>query len=692
MNEVRYPFSRFPVFLSVAWNNLNNVVNFAQNFRLLNLLILLLVVVLLLAVPFVPNRMKGYAALFASLCVTVASSAAAVSALSGNTVNITIASDFIWGNVSFAVDSLSAWFILIVNLIVAPGTWYSLGYLRGHAPSANFGLHNVMLVWVHVALCMVCMLQNSLAFIFVWEIMSLSSFLLVIFENRHRDVLRAGINYLIQMHISVMCLLTAFLIVYQSEGTFAFAGIASYFATHNPLPVFLLFFAGFGFKAGIVPLHTWLPHAHPAAPSHVSGVMSGVIVKMGIYGIFRIISFLHSDFLLIGNIVLITGMVTGIYGILHASVQTDIKRLLAYCTIENVGLIVMGTGLGLVGQHADNSFLMLAGYGSALFHVLNHALSKLLLFMSAGAVYHNLHTRDMDKMGGLFKVMPRTATLFLIGCLAIAGLPPLNGFLSEFVLFFGFMKGILAADTTESIIIVMAVMAIALIGGLSVLTFTKSFGVMFLGVARAPLPPDLGEPPVTMRRPQYLLVALMLIVILTPFASFGLVSDIVSAVFCIPHHSTEMANLSILLQKVSLVMVIFVALVTALLILRKMIARRLPAKEGDTWGCASTYPAPRAQYTGGSFTKSVGKLFGGLLPFRKKFRRITDNDIFPTSARYTYAYGDCVETFIFAPIGKLFKRLSAVSLHIQDGRLQWYILYGLLFIIAIILLTWINAL
>jgi formate hydrogenlyase subunit 3/multisubunit Na+/H+ antiporter MnhD subunit len=657
---------------------------------LLNLLILIFIVVLLLAVPFVPNRMKGYAALFATLCVTVVSSLAAVSALSGNTTDITIAGNFIWGNVSFVVDPLSAWFILIINLIVVPGTWYSLGYLRGHAPSANFGLHNVMLVWVHVALCLVCMVQNGLAFIFVWEIMSLSSFLLVIFENRQRDVVRAGINYMIQMHISVICLLIAFLIVYQSEGTFDFAGIASYFSTHNPLPVFLLFFVGFGFKAGIVPLHTWLPHAHPAAPSHVSGIMSGVIVKMGIYGIFRIISFLQSDFLLIGNIVLITGMVTGIYGILHASVQKDIKRLLAYCTIENVGLIVMGIGLGLVGQHADNSFLMLAGYGSALFHVLNHALSKLLLFMGAGAVYHNLHTRDMDKMGGLFKVMPRTATLFLIGCLAIAGLPPLNGFLSEFVLFFGFMKGILASSTTESIIIVMGVMAIALIGGLSVLTFTKSFGVMFLGAARTSHPPDLGEPSAT-RRPQYLIVALMLIVTLTPFASFGLVSDIVSAVFYIPHHSPEMANLSILLQKVSLVMIMFVAIVITLLILRKIATRRLPERKSDTWGCGSTYPAVRAQYTGGSFTKPVGKLFGGLLPFRKKFRRIADNDVFPKSARYAYSYGDCVETFIFTPIGKLFKRFSAVSLHIQDGRLQWYILYGLLFIIAIILLTWLNV-
>jgi formate hydrogenlyase subunit 3/multisubunit Na+/H+ antiporter MnhD subunit len=656
------------------------------------LLFFFITVALLLAIPFIPNRFKGYAALFVSIWIATVSSVAAVSALSGKLISLTLASEFIWGSVTFAVDPLSAWFILIINLIVVPGVWYSKGYLHGHAPSANLGLHHVMLVWMHLSLCMVCMVQNGLAFIFVWEIMSFSSFLLVIFDNQQRVVLQAGLNYLIQMHISVICLLIAFLTVFQSEGNFEFAGIRSYFASHNPLPVFLLFFAGFGFKAGIIPLHTWLPHAHPAAPSHVSGIMSGVIVKMGIYGIIRIVSYLQSDFLLIGNIVLITGMCTGAYGILHASVQKDIKRLLAYCTIENVGLIVMGIGLGLVGQHNDNSFLMLAGYGSALFHVLNHALSKSLLFFGAGSVYHSIHTRNMDKMGGLFKKMPRTSVLFLIGTMAIAGLPPLNGFLSEFILFFGFVNGFMVSGNTENIVIVIGVAAIALIGGLSVLTFTKSFGVMFLGNPRTPLPPDLTEPSAAMRHPQYLLVAIMLLISLVPFASFGLVTDIVTSAFYIPHNSVEMTNLCILLQRVSLAVVMFVALVLVVISLRNMAVRRRPERQSDTWGCGNPHTDAHIQYTGSAFSKPVGKLFGSLIPFRKKFRRIDDNDIFPNSARYTYSYSDWVETTVFMPFSKLIKRFSSVSLHIQDGRLQWYILYGLLFILAVSLLTWLKVL
>jgi formate hydrogenlyase subunit 3/multisubunit Na+/H+ antiporter MnhD subunit len=645
----------------------------------------------LLAVPFIPDKYKGYAALVASLWIAVISSAMSVAALAGEEVEFTLVTSYIWGNIPFAIDPLSAWFILVVNLIVVPGVWYSPGYLRGYGQSANLSLHYVMLVWMHLSMIMVCMVQSGLAFLFVWELMSLSSFLLVIFDNQQRSVLKAGLNYLVQMHISVICLMVAFFIVYQSEDGFEFSRIGEYFATHNNVPLFLLFFVGFGFKAGIVPFHTWLPHAHPAAPSHVSGIMSGVIVKMGIYGIFRMVTFLQSDLLLIGNTVMVAGIVTGVYGILHASVQKDVKRLLAYCTVENVGLIVMGIGLGLIGQHAGNAFLVLAGYGSALFHVLNHALAKALLFFGAGAVYRTVHTRNLDRMGGLANIMPRSANLFLAGALAIAGLPPLNGFLSEFVLFFGFIKGVMLANTAENIIIILGVTAIALIGGLSVLTFTKTYGTMFLGTPRTPLPPDSSEPAADMRRPQYVLAAIMVLVMLVPFVSFGVVSGVVSGTFDIAWKLLPgVAGLTGLLQKVSLVLVMFTAVVLAVLSLRNIATRRLPERRGDTWGCGSLQPGTRMQYTGSSFTRPMSKLFGSLLPVRKNYKRVLPEDVFPRRARYAYVYDDWVEARLIRPVARLIKRLPAMSLHIQDGRLQWYIMYGLLFILAIILLTWLK--
>ncbi len=646
---------------------------------------------ILTVVPFIPNKYKGYAALIASLWIAVVSSAISVAALAGQDVSYTLVTSYIWGNVPFAVDSLSAWFILVVNLIVVPGVWYSLGYLKNDEQSANLSLHYVMLVWVHLAMVLVCTVQSGLAFLFVWEIMSLSSFLLVIFDNRQRSVLKAGLNYLVQMHVSVICLMIAFFIVYQSEGGFEFSKIGDYFTEHDNIPLFLLFFVGFGFKAGIVPFHTWLPHAHPAAPSHVSGIMSGIIVKMGIYGIIRMVTFLQSDLLLIGNLVMAAGMVTGIYGIIHASVQKDVKRLLAYCTVENIGLIVMGIGLGMIGQYVDNAFLVLTGYGSALFHMLNHALTKALLFFGAGAVYRMTHTRDMDKMGGLAKLMPKSAVLFLIGSLAIAGLPPLNGFLSEFILFFGFIKGVMLPDTVESIVIILGVTSIAIIGGLSVLTFTKTYGIIFSGTPRTPLSADIHEPSVSMRRPQYVLVAAMLFIVLLPIVIFGVISGIISDTFGLWEQSPEIIGFAGLMQKVGLVLVMFTAFVLIILTLRNMIGRRLPERTGDVWGCGSLQASSRTQYTAGSFTKPMSKLFGVLLPVRKNYKRVHREDIFPKRARYVYTYDDWVEARLIRPTGRLIKRLSSVSLRIQDGRLQWYILYGLLFILAVILLTWLKV-
>ena len=641
-------------------------------------------------VSFVPNKYKGYAALAVSLCVAAASSACSVIALTGREPGYTLTTDYVWGNIPFVVDSLSAWFILAVNLIVVPGVWYSRGYLKNEEPTANLGLHHAMLAWMHWAMIMVCTVQNGLAFLFVWEIMSLASFLLVIFDNRQKSVLKAGLNYLIQMHVSVICLMVAFLLIHQSEGGFEFSRIGEYFATHNNIPVFLLFLIGFGFKAGIVPFHTWLPHAHPAAPSHVSGMMSGVIVKMGIYGIFRMVTYLHDSLLPLGNLLIAVGIVTGIYGILHASVQKDIKRLLAYCTIENIGLIVMGIGLGMVGQYSDNAPVMLAGYGSALFHVLNHALSKALLFFGAGAVCQVVHTRNMNRMGGLAKIMPKSAGLFLTGSLAIAGLPPLNGFLSEFVLFFGYIKGVMLPGAAESMTMILGVMAIALIGGLSVLTFTKAYGVIFSGTPRIPHSPDVHEPAASMRRPQYVLAVVMLLVVLLPIVVFGTVSEIVSDTFGLWNRHPEIVGFTGLIQKVGLVMILFVAFVIVMAVIRKAAAGRLPEHTGDTWGCASTHPGTRMQYTAGAFSKSAGKLFGAMLPVRKNYKRVPRENIFPGQARYAYRYDDWTEARLIRPAARMINRLTAVSSRIRDGYLQRHILYGLLFILCIILLTWLN--
>jgi len=363
----------------------------------------------------------------AVLCLAAITSVPAVQALLDHkTIQNSFPLPYPFGTVPVCIDPLSGWFLLIINLTSITSALYGMGYLKKYSGQrTHLILHWIYFVFFQASMLAVCVLQHSLAFLVAWEIMSISSFLLVIFEQGNPGTLKAGI--LVQMHIGVALLSIAFIAVYTRTGSFDFAAINQYFTKYDPNCVFLLFFLGFGIKAGFIPLHTWLPHAHPAAPSHVSGAMSGVIVKLGIYGILRIVSFLHSDFAYTGEAILVLSLLTALYGILNATVHRDVKRMLAYCTIENIGLIGMGIGIGLIGKASGNEAIFFIGFLAALLHTLNHSLYKSLLFFAAGNIYQQTHTRDMDRLGGLIRKMPQTALFFLCGSLAICALPPYNG-------------------------------------------------------------------------------------------------------------------------------------------------------------------------------------------------------------------------------------------------------------------------
>src|ERR1022692_4873662 len=349
----------------------------------------------MIAIPFLPNPIKSKANLVFLIMIAVMTSIPAVNALTGNMVDVALPKAQVFGNISFHIDGLSSWFIIIINFTCINGAFYGIGYMKPYdAQKANLSMHWVLFLLFQSSMIWVCMLQNGLAFLIAWELMSLSSFLLVIFEHNNKATLQAGINYLVQMHIGVLFLASAFIWVYCSQGSFEFSAIEKFFSSNPNLWLFLLFFIGFGIKAGFIPLHTWLPQAHPAAPSHISGIMSGVIVKLGIYGIFRIIFLLRQDYNVIGEMIIILSVVTGIYGILNAAVQRDFKRMLAYCTIENIGIIGIGIGLGLIGIANLNPLMIILGFGGALLHTLNHSLFKSLLFFTAGSVYQQTHRSE----------------------------------------------------------------------------------------------------------------------------------------------------------------------------------------------------------------------------------------------------------------------------------------------------------
>jgi formate hydrogenlyase subunit 3/multisubunit Na+/H+ antiporter MnhD subunit len=535
----------------------------------------------------------------------------------------------------------------------------------------------------------VCLLQNGFAFLIAWEIMSLSSMMLVIFEGHKPKTLKAGLNYLVQMHISVVFLTIGFLWVYMKTGSFSFDAFTTFFGANSNLWLFLIFFVGFGLKAGFIPLHSWLPHAHPAAPSHVSGVMSGVIVKLGIYGIIRIITFLKSDYLLLGEIVITISVLTGLFGIMNAAVRRDYKRMLAYCTIENIGIIGIGIGLGLMGMGNGSTLLFYFGFGGALLHVLNHSLFKSLLFFSAGSVYQQVHTRNMDKLGGLIKQMPKTAFLFLIGALAIAGLPPFNGFVSEFIIYNGLLEGFKTESLSQLSLIVLTFAGLSLIGGISIIAFSKTFSTLFLGSPRTTLKHTPHEVSKTMLIPQYFIVAAMLCVAFFPQFFLNGITNVLDSfsIQHLPEASTSLAGTFETVSKINRYSLVFIGVVVVVWGIRSLATKNKQAIIQPTWGCAYVAPNNRMQYTGKSFAKTFAKTFNFLIIEEKIFTELEKGEIFPKERKYSSRYHDFFEIRFFTIITQRLLYGANYFKFIQNGRVQSYVLYGIIFILAILALT-----
>jgi hydrogenase-4 component B len=641
-------------------------------------------------IPLMPHSARAKGHLIFVLLIATVTSIPAIKSLAGNTVDMVLSETLVFGNISVHIDGLSSWFILIINLTCINGSFYGLGYMKQYDQQrANLSMHWTLFLLFQSSMLWVCMLQNGLIFLIAWELMSISSFLLVIFEHENKSTLQAGINYLVQMHIGVLFLAAAFIWVYFSEGSFEFSAIEKFFSTNPNLWLFLLFFVGFGIKAGFIPLHSWLPQAHPAAPSHISGIMSGVIVKLGIYGIFRMVFLLKQDYSVIGEIIILLSVLTGLYGILNCAVHRDFKKMLAYCTIENIGIIGVGIGLGIMGIGNGNSLMIILGFGGALLHTLNHSLFKSLLFFAAGSVYQQTHTRDMEKLGGLVHSMPQTAMFFLVGALAIGGLPPFNGFVSEFLLYSAVLVGIKSIGINYITLMIFTLAGLALIGGISMLAFTKSFGTIFLGNPRTYLHHQPREVALEMRLPLYFILIIMLSIGLFPQFYFSAVIEIVLRF--IPKASAESmlipASLVNSITFIGRFAILFTILVILIYVLRNSFSRRQPVTRGLTWGCGYTAPTTRMQYTGKSFSKSLGKLLNFIVLEKKKYKEISAGEIFPGERKHSSHYNDLFLTKIFNGIvDRLLYSLNYFQF-IQNGRIQMYILYGVFFIVLVFLAT-----
>lgn len=662
---------------------------------MMNALLFLIVLLLTFPVFFIPKTLKYYYTLLLLICGIVLTSVWCAEALgaSGNTLPVRLELSLLQAGLVFTIDKLSAFFIIVVNITVLVGLLYARGYLKPYYQIRNplrFSIHFFSYLWLYLSMLMVVMIRDGVSFIIVWEIMALSSFLLVIFDAEDRTILKTGINYLIQMHVGMFFILIAFLIVGKETGRISFDALEQYFAGNSNLFIFILFFIGFSVKAGFIPLHTWLPEAHPAAPSHISGVMSGVMIKMGIYGILRVLISVQYDLLYIGILILIISVISGVLGIMMAIVQNDLKRLLAYSTIENIGIIGIGIGLGVIGLATDNQALSLLGFSGGLLHVLNHSLFKSLLFFNAGSVYYALHTRNIEHMGGLMKKMPYTALMFLTGSLAICGLPPFNGFISEYLIYTGMFKSLSAASLYQSIFILGTVGAVSLIGGLAIFCFTKAFGIAFLGEPRSEKASLANEVSKGMILPQYISLGFIVLIGLAPVFFVKPVFNIISQTFSLYDITSISGSAVESLTSISILSGVFIILVISILVYRQLHLKSKHISYGPTWGCGYTAVTSRHQYTATSYTYNYNHIAKPVLQTKKIMKEIKENEIFPEARSFESTSDDIFKKFLIDKPLSLFSDLLKKIAVMQTGLIQHYILYAFIFMLIVFLLTYFN--
>lgn len=593
----------------------------------------------------------------------------------------------LFGAVNFVIDPLAAFFIVVITVMSLMSVIYSNGYLKPYIESKNINSHLVFLPTLIASMLAVVTCQNALMFLICWEVMSLSSFFLVIFESEKKDVLKAGIKYLVFMHISVLFIIVAFALMSIKSGSFDFTVFKNILENNTSLAnlVFVLLFIGFGTKAGFVPFHNWLPDAHPAAPSHVSAIMSGVMIKTGIYGIMRTLQLIGTPSKVISYGVLVIAVVSALYGVLYAITQHDLKRLLAYHSIENIGIIGIGIGVGMLGLAYANPVVALVGFAGGILHILNHSIFKELLFLSAGSVYIKTHTRNVEVLGGLIKSMPWTAVLFLIGSVAICGLPPFNGFISEFLIYFGMFKGLSINNFFAVIALLFAISGLALVGTMAILCFTKAFSIIFLGMPRSFAAEKVSEDcGVSMILPMGILALFTLLIGVYPQYVFWHVKKIVFAI--LPQTTMNISAVCYepmrLMQTIALFATAFIVFVVFLIILKlKLTKGKISLHE--TWGCGYNRGNNHMQYTASSYASPFLSMLKPL--FKKVFDIEKPKKLFPQSAHFSLHIDDIEEAYVINPLLKFDEWFLSKFEALQSGNIQSYIRYGLIFLVIVMI-------
>ncbi|MDD5090614.1 MAG: proton-conducting transporter membrane subunit [Candidatus Wallbacteria bacterium] len=614
-------------------------------------------------------------AVVSASCLVLFSSFSAL--YTGTTQTLSFDRD-IFGTVRLEIDPLTAFFLLIFALIGGLGAFYTVGYHSGHGRSSagQFFFYPLLLA----SMMALVLVRNGLAFLFCWEMMAIFSYFLIMHEHEKKEVQDTGMEYLIFMHVSLVFLSIGFALLSIKSGSFDFAAWKKLPSPYL-IRIFPLLIAGFGLKAGLMPFHVWLPKAHPAAPSNVSAIMSGAMIKTGIYGLVRYCTLIESIPIWTGVLVLVLGTVTAVFGILTALGQKDIKKVLAYSSVENVGIIGMGLGLGLIGNSLGNLPLSVLGYSSCLLHVFNHALFKTLLFFGAGSVFHATGERNVELLGGLSRAMPWTTFFFLCGSVSISGLPPFNGFISEFLLYSGLLHCALLKSSGLIVLAVAAMAYLSFVGVMSMMCFGKIFSIAFLGISRSGSEQTCAtsESTLSMLVPMGLLSSACLVAGLVPSLLLGFTSHAVSQLARGTENFSVIPSLNRISQ-MSLAAIIVSALVY---LMRCSILKFQGIRTAVTWGCGYQNLSPRLQYTGSSFVSRFLVLMKPVLNSQITYRE--PSGAFPVSSSFESHSRDLFEWLFLYPVRKSFRFLKDYFGWLQTGSTQQYIRYGLVFLLLTLL-------
>ncbi len=592
-----------------------------------------------------------------------------------------------------SLDPLSALFAVLISVGAVASVLYSRGYLAHTLATkspAHVSLHYASLTVMYYAMLGVVCSDGGFSFLFFWELMTVASFLLILYDAQRREVSRAALAYLIMMHIGFVLLVVGFVRLDAACGSATFDALGDYFRTQKALPLFLVFLAGFGMKAGMFPMHVWLPEAHPAAPSHVSALMSGVMIKTGVYGILRTVAALGDQPVLhtAGVILLVLGIVTGLWGVILAATQNDVKRLLAYSSIENIGVILLATGVAALGKASDNQLVALCGMAGALLHTLNHSFFKSLLFFGAGNILSQTHTTSLDALGGLSKHMPLTSILFLTGTAAICALPPLNGFISELLIYLGLFDGI--ASGSGILASAAGLAALALIGGLVVLAFTKLYGTVFLGAPRSHEVAEASEVDSLRIAAMALPLAGILFVGLFPRAAVTGVTHAAGFFLRTPADAADWL-LSPTFTAAGRVAWLLIVVAALLLWLRRHTLRGRRVAEGPTWGCGFTSPNVRMQYTGESFSEGLQSIATSLTQNSGEGSPVGKGEIFPDAHRFDIGHRDRIGRLFSAWWVELLRLINQRVMRLRTGKINHYVLFALAFLVLVFLLSICNV-